>query len=169
MKRASGIVGSNIPQSKRPDGTIRKAIKVRPGFIPAEDQIKFQSMKITEQKQVIPGTNRKRIESQPTKSSITKQKKRDSSNEDQTIIQSEFISTNQHFTTAKVEAVETSKIKDLQTLEKKKRALIKKIRQINDLVTKPNLNDEQREKMSKKDSVMKELEMIEKEILECIE
>ena len=32
---------SEIPQSRRPDGTLRKAIRVRPGFVPIEEQQKY--------------------------------------------------------------------------------------------------------------------------------
>jgi partner of Y14 and mago protein len=43
MSNTSGIVNGIIPASRRPDGTVRKEIKVRHGYIPPEDVKKYQS------------------------------------------------------------------------------------------------------------------------------
>lgn len=37
-----------IPESKRPDGTVRKQIKIRPGFTPQEDVRRFRGTKQTQ-------------------------------------------------------------------------------------------------------------------------
>ncbi|KAJ7095316.1 hypothetical protein B0H15DRAFT_904021 [Mycena belliarum] len=38
-----------IPESKRPDGTVRKQIKIRPGFTPQEDVRRFRGTKQAQQ------------------------------------------------------------------------------------------------------------------------
>ncbi|KAJ6509885.1 hypothetical protein C8R47DRAFT_1095724 [Mycena vitilis] len=38
-----------IPESRRPDGTVRKQIKIRPGFTPQEDVRRFRGTKQTQQ------------------------------------------------------------------------------------------------------------------------
>jgi hypothetical protein len=42
----SGIRDNVVPVSRRPDGTLRKAIKIRPGFVPQEDQKPFVAARI---------------------------------------------------------------------------------------------------------------------------
>ncbi|GAA94270.1 uncharacterized protein L969DRAFT_26737 [Mixia osmundae IAM 14324] len=52
-----------VPVSRRPDGSLRKEIKIRPGFTPAEDQSKFRSarqldMDERERSNIVPGISR---------------------------------------------------------------------------------------------------------------
>ncbi|KAF7977638.1 hypothetical protein HWV62_3050 [Athelia sp. TMB] len=41
-----------IPESKRPDGTVRKQIKIRPGFTPQEDVRRFRGTKQAQMDQI---------------------------------------------------------------------------------------------------------------------
>ncbi|BFZ64955.1 hypothetical protein YB2330_006116 [Saitoella coloradoensis] len=39
--QASGIVNGTVPKSIRPDGSVRKEIKIRPGYTPPEDVTRY--------------------------------------------------------------------------------------------------------------------------------
>lgn len=61
-KAVSGVDTNRsvIPSSRRPDGSLRKQIQVKPGFVPVEDQIAFvSSTRIKQMNTVVGGGDRK--------------------------------------------------------------------------------------------------------------
>ncbi|KAJ3318832.1 hypothetical protein HDV06_007013 [Boothiomyces sp. JEL0866] len=65
--KPSGIVNNKIPSTVRADGSVRKEIKVRQGFVPQEDIQSFKSKSVESVKNYIPGTTRTRDEVKPKK------------------------------------------------------------------------------------------------------
>jgi partner of Y14 and mago protein len=128
----SGIVNGKIPASTRPDGTKRKEVKVRPGFVPIEDQQRFVSARKVTQENVVVGSTRKR---NPETKAIPKTK------------------------SIPLESIEQKPL-TIEDLEKKKRAILKKLRQIEDLQGK-ELNEDQKSKVASKSILEQELRDLE--------
>jgi partner of Y14 and mago protein len=132
----SGIVNGKIPASTRPDGTKRKEVKVRPGFVPIEDQQRFVSAKKVAQENVVVGSTKKR--NPVAVKSASKPK------------------------SAPSESIEEKPL-TVEDLEKKKRALLKKLRQIEELEGK-DLNEDQKMKVASKSKLEQELRDMESQI-----
>ncbi|CAM0142769.1 hypothetical protein VKS41_002671 [Umbelopsis sp. WA50703] len=161
---ASGIVGSGedryIPGSRRPDGTFRKERKVRPGFTPAEDVVRYTNarMEASKPSPYPPGYNPK-AKTESTASAKKNQKKKPQqaeqvkssteTNSVRTVEKETPLSVDDSYSGAKPEA------------DKKIKALQKKLRQIDDLKKKQGsgekLNEDQLEKLSKAKSIEEEL------------
>ncbi|OZJ02752.1 hypothetical protein BZG36_03342 [Bifiguratus adelaidae] len=163
MSTASGIVATGgeriVPASRRPDGTLRKEIRIRPGYIPQEDVAKYTNDRIEGAKspRTVPGA----VPGAPIKVQAEKKSKNQKRNEKEKAAK-----------TSGVEEKATAPVKDQVEEEpkmeadpaKRKRALEKKIRQIEQLKEKQaqggTLLPEQTEKISKLDELMKELEAL---------
>jgi partner of Y14 and mago protein len=161
--KASGIQGDIIPASRRPDGSLRKPIKVRPGFIPVEDQIKFASERQLGKEYLTPvlenfvaGSSQPR--NQPEQIPISKAKKKNQKRKEKRL-QERFEDLNLESTTPVV-AQESAQI-TVQSIEKQKRAIAKKLRQIEELEEQQRqgkeLAIEQLSKISKKQELQKML------------
>ncbi|KAI8995034.1 hypothetical protein BDB01DRAFT_847013 [Pilobolus umbonatus] len=136
-----------IPGSYRADGTYRKERKVRPGFVPLEDVQRYSNARMETARgnqtntggRVIPGSKRK----EPVK--VTKE------------------SPGQQVTKT-TKTTETIVAAKDQPIEKKIKALNKKIRQVNELEQKlvrgETLNEEQHEKIKKGGSLKKQLSQL---------
>ncbi|KAI8892455.1 hypothetical protein BC833DRAFT_625813 [Globomyces pollinis-pini] len=164
--KASGIVGNEIPGSVRPDGTVRKAIKVKPGFIPVEDQAKFVSGRIQEKKP-IPGQVVGRATIKPEEKEVAPKsksaKKNEKRKEKKLVVQAETDSavTAEKPTQPESVASESASI----PIEKKVKAVKKKLRQITELRQKQadgvELIQDQLDKLSLESQLQDELQELE--------
>ncbi|KAI8584315.1 hypothetical protein K450DRAFT_296454 [Umbelopsis ramanniana AG] len=159
----SGIVGDGderyIPGSRRPDGTLRKERKVRPGFTPAEDVVRYSNSRIEASKpsQYPPGYTPK---TKPETSSVAKKKANKVEKVDSGAGQPRLQEPK-----SKDAPVSTSSACPASSAatekEKKIKALQKKLRQIDELKAKQNsgtsLNAEQLDKITKAKSLEEEL------------
>ncbi|KAG2182243.1 hypothetical protein INT43_007170 [Umbelopsis isabellina] len=161
---ASGIVGSGedryIPGSRRPDGTYRKERKVRPGFTPAEDVVRYTNARMEASKPSTypPGYNPKAKAESATNAKKSQKKKPQqveppkSSTETTTVRSAEK---NDHPLTEDSSTVGKSEA------DKKIKQLQKKLRQIDDLKKKQGsgekMNEDQLEKLAKAKSIEEEL------------
>jgi partner of Y14 and mago len=160
---ASGIIGDGderyIPGSRRPDGTLRKERKVRPGFTPAEDVVRYSNSRIEASKpsQYPPGyTPKTKLET----ASGAKKKANKAEKVDSAAGQTRFQEAK-----SKDETVPTSSASPAPSAatekEKKIKALQKKLRQIDELKAKKSsgtsLNAEQLDKITKAKSLEEEL------------
>ena len=141
----SGIVGNKVPPSVRKDGTVRKEIKVKPGYIPQEDVSAFVSSKKHELQNTIPGTSRRRDE---VKSATKKPSSSQNAGKSTPKEASKTPAPTQK--EAKQETAEKDVKKQIRGLEKK-------LRQILELEAKPDLSPEEQEKVAKKSSIQDEL------------
>ena len=141
MNAPSGIRNNKIPQSRRPDGSLRKAIKIRPGFIPAEDQVKYTPLSRIPVETCIVGSSVK--EPEMSKAAL-KNLKRNNKKKEKELKKEEFFEK------------DTEKNKS----EQKTRAVLKKLRQIEELEKKPfnSLTKEQLDKLEMKAFYIKELD-----------
>ncbi|KAH8550556.1 partner of Y14 and mago [Umbelopsis sp. PMI_123] len=160
---ASGIVGDGedryIPGSRRPDGTYRKERKVRPGFTPAEDVVRYSNTRIEASKpsQYPPGYTPK---TKPVAPSGGKKKANKTEKGDSTAAPS------RQQDTKSAEAPGTTPLANptlspATEMEKRIKALQKKLRQIDELKAKKSsgtsLNAEQLDKIAKAKSLEEEL------------
>ncbi|KAG2183001.1 hypothetical protein INT44_005982 [Umbelopsis vinacea] len=155
----SGIVGDGderyIPGSRRPDGTLRKERKVRPGFTPAEDVVRYSNSRIEASKpsQYPPGYTPKAATALVAKKKVNKVEKVDST---QPRLQ-EPKSKDAPVSTSSASPAPSATTEK----EKKIKALQKKLRQIEELKAKKisgaSLNAEQLDKITKAKSLEEEL------------
>ncbi|KAI9282038.1 hypothetical protein BC943DRAFT_329056 [Umbelopsis sp. AD052] len=155
----SGIVGDGderyIPGSRRPDGTLRKERKVRPGFTPAEDVVRYSNSRIEASKpsQYPPGYTPKAATAPVAKKKVNKVEKVDSA---QPRLQ-EPKSKDAPVSTSSASPAPSATTEK----EKKIKALQKKLRQIEELKSKKSsgasLNAEQLDKITKAKSLEEEL------------
>eukprot|EP00112_Aurelia_sp_Birch-Aquarium-sp1_P021664 Seg589.3 transcript_id=Seg589.3/GoldUCD/mRNA.D3Y31 product="Partner of Y14 and mago" protein_id=Seg589.3/GoldUCD/D3Y31 len=167
-----------IPASQRPDGTWRKEIRVKAGYVPPDEAERYQSkgrqFAAAAKSSIPPGLSVEEDGPKKTKNQKKnerrKQKKKEESSE-----------------TAQEESTEklSSKVQDLQisshtaegsakeTINKKLKGLKKKLRQIEDLETKlssgaiKELAKEQKEKVARKKEIVDEIEDLELDLKLC--
>lgn len=159
----SGIVGQGderyIPGSRRPDGTLRKERKVRPGFTPAEDVVRYSNSRIEASKpsQYPPGYTPK---AKPEASSATKKKASKAEKVDSPATQPRPQELKSKEATAATSSASPAPSAATEK-EKKIKALQKKLRQIEELKAKQSsgtsLNAEQLDKVTKAKSLEEEL------------
>ena len=138
----SGIVNNKIPPSVRKDGSIRKEIKVKPGYIPPEDVSAFVSQKKSQLENTIVGTSRTRNEIKPEKS-----------------IPMSTAAVKLPPVVPKVDQRTNATEQPLRKPDpiKQIRGMEKKLRQIAELEKKVNLTVEEMGKVSRKSQIEKEL------------
>ena len=130
MESNSGIVNNKIPSSVRKDGTIRKEIKVRPGFVPQQDVSSFKSKKLEKLENFVPGTTRQRND--PKKEERARKAKKPALNP----------------VVASKPVIDTPNVQ--KDPLKQQRAIEKKLRQIKELELKDIKSTEELEKIAKK-------------------
>ena len=141
----SGIVNNKIPPSVRKDGSIRKEIKVKPGYIPPEDVSAFVSQKKSQLENTIVGTTRKRIEIKTVKS-----------------IPMSTAAVKLPPVVPKVDQLTNATEQPLMKPDpiKQIRGMEKKLRQIAELEKKEILTMEEKIKVSRKSQIQKEMEVL---------
>jgi partner of Y14 and mago len=145
-----------VPPSRRPDGSVRKAIKIRPGFVAQEEIKPFKPSVIQRHNNTtsgVPGASIKSAQMDGDKKLTKAQKKK----QKELLELIEAIKKEDH---NEEQIVEASPVKEeppaaptKDDIEKKIKACKKKLRQIDDLKLKESqgvdLNAEQKEKLSK--------------------
>ncbi|KAJ3269543.1 hypothetical protein HDV01_001305 [Terramyces sp. JEL0728] len=145
--KPSGIVNNKIPSTVRADGSVRKEIKIRQGFVPQEDVQSFKSKSVSSIKNYIPGTNRTRDEVKVKKEKPQKVEKEPAKHESAPAIPK---------TAPTKQDLDTEVDK-----EKRIKQLSKKLRQIQEIEEKQkqgkNLEPEQLQKLETKTLIENEL------------
>lgn len=165
----SGIVGEGeerfIPGSRRPDGTLRKERKVRPGFTPAEDVVRYSNSRMEASKPSLypPGyTPKAKTDSGTGKNQKKADRKTDSVASDAHDSKPVPVPAAAATTTASTSGTATAGA--ATETEKKIKGLEKKLRQINDLKAKQRsgepLNSDQLDKISKAKSLEDQLSQL---------
>ncbi|KAF0479563.1 fog: zn-finger [Gigaspora margarita] len=179
----SGIVTTEtnervIPASRRADGTLRKERRVRPGFVPKEDIIRYKNKFVAEREPV----SSPEVEPPKTKTQKKNAKRKAKKKEDVKVIEGEELETpaneendqeidqlQNKMTNIKISSEENLDsldttvitIEQLEATAKKIKALEKKIRQIERIKEKETngevLLNEEKEKMSKLPQLIEEL------------
>lgn len=157
-----------IPQTRRPDGTFRKERKVRPGYTPPEDVVRYSN-------RVLDAVRPAAVSSQPTTTSTTPKSKTQKKNdkrkakrkEDGDTTQDTEPSSDQAQTPAPTpssleQAVPEPEASKAEDSEKKLRALNKKLRQIEQLKERQDRGEpllpEQTDKISKMDELVAQIQ-----------
>ncbi|KAJ2956439.1 hypothetical protein NQZ79_g7695 [Umbelopsis isabellina] len=161
---ASGIVGSGedryIPGSRRPDGTYRKERKVRPGFTPAEDVVRYTNarMEASKPSPYPPGYNPKAKAESTINAKKSQKKKPQQAEPTKSITGATSVRSVEKDVPPPTE--DSSAIGKSEA-DKKIKQLQKKLRQIDDLKKKQGsgekMNEDQLEKLSKAKSIEEEL------------
>ncbi|KAJ3417573.1 hypothetical protein HDV05_000030 [Chytridiales sp. JEL 0842] len=159
----SGNNGGIIPESRRPDGTIRKERKVRPGYIAPEDVAKYTNSKAESTKRppgFVPGLG----VVAPKQEEQSKNAKRNAKKREEKSGGSESMSSLKVSDAPKPNAADdTPKKPDAAEMEKKLKALKKKLRQVEETEAKGGeLLPEQKEKIAKKGLIVDEINELEK-------
>ncbi|KAJ1552565.1 hypothetical protein HK096_011295, partial [Nowakowskiella sp. JEL0078] len=165
--------------SRRPDGTIRKEIKIRPGFTPVEESQKFTSKRVAEFKPVkgyVPGLSviESDLSDKPRNSESKNMKRNEKKKEKNPLdaLQNEISQHSENFSKIQIKHQkqnETFLLNDSDettVLGKRLKALKKKLRQIDELSSKPKdyLLTEQLEKIKNRELVEKEIFDIEQKL-----
>jgi partner of Y14 and mago protein len=175
----SGIIDGVIPESRRPDGTIRKERKVRPGFVAAEDVTRYTNNRMEAAKRppgYVPGLGV--VSKEPAQAPASKNAKKNAKKQETKTAEPVIAaiqankSPESNPTTSSSPAPPTSS-KDAITskatiaadIEKKIKNIKKKLRQIEETEAKGgDLLPEQMEKIAKKGQVQDELKSLEEEL-----
>ncbi|KAJ3150114.1 hypothetical protein HDU86_006738 [Geranomyces michiganensis] len=173
-----------IPASRRPDGTVRKERKVRPGFVPQEDAARYSNAKIEATKVpagYVPGLQQSTsiagggsggaIHQSAVDPAVSKAAKKNAKRKAKKVEEGLGIgarvtatdsSTSKPAASIPAAAPSTSIPSAAADAEKKLKALRKKLRQITDIETKESLNDDQRQKIASKPQLEAEVAELEK-------
>ncbi|KAJ3185154.1 hypothetical protein HDU87_002721 [Geranomyces variabilis] len=170
-----------IPASRRPDGTVRKERKVRPGFVPQEDAARYSNAKIDATKVpagYVPGLQQGSTSQPVIDSAATKAAKKNAKRKAKKVEESLGLG-------GREAAADSGSSKPAAPLsdgglpstavpaaaaaadpEKKLKALRKKLRQITEIEAKQSastpLNDDQRQKVASKPELEAEVAELEK-------
>ncbi|KAI8814849.1 hypothetical protein BJ742DRAFT_192111 [Cladochytrium replicatum] len=166
-----------VASSLRPDGTVRKERKVRAGYMPEEDAVRFTSSRVQGKKlpegYVVgigvvnaPQSNDAPMSKNAKKNARRRKKKEEGGDEDENG-EGEI----DQITSVKHEVLARPAVQDQKSdagLDKKIKALKKKLRQVDELMEKPpsELQAEQLQKIERRGEVVKELEELESELAE---
>lgn len=155
-----------IPQTRRPDGTFRKERKVRPGYTPPEDVVRYSN-------RVLDAVRPVASPSQPTTTSTTPKSKTQKKNDKRKSKRKEDGDTTQDTepsdqaqtptpTPSTLEQVPEPEASKAEDPEKKLRALNKKLRQIEQLKERQDRGEpllpEQTDKISKMDELVAQIQ-----------
>ncbi|KAF9194713.1 hypothetical protein BGZ51_007940 [Haplosporangium sp. Z 767] len=164
-----------IPMTRRPDGTIRKERKVRPGYTPPEDVAKYTNQVLNSARPVAPSSSSSLNSSSApkTKTQMKNDKRKAKRKEEAAVIDAalaagsipEQLSNNATSTEQKQESaadtITTATAHTSVDPEKKLRALNKKLRQVEQLKERQEKGEtmlpEQIEKISKMDELLAQI------------
>ncbi|KAJ3216856.1 Serine/threonine-protein kinase wnk8 [Dinochytrium kinnereticum] len=157
-----------IPASRRPDGTLRKEIKIRAGYVPLEEVEKYSNARIEASKVpvgYVPGLGVKTPEPSAGGEGMSKSAKKNAKRKANKAKEEGSVEAPKSKEEAVSAAVPTPSESGggLADTEKKLKGLRKKLRQIEDLEAKDasTLLPEQKEKVTKKAEILDEIQELE--------
>ena len=172
-----------IPASQRPDGTWRKEIRVKAGYVPPDEAERYQSkgrqIAAAAKSGIPPGLSVEEDGPKKTKNQKKnerrKQKKKEESSKTAQEERTEKLTSKVHDLqiSSKSEEATTVEGSSKETITKKLKGLKKKLRQIEDLENKlssgeiKELAKEQKEKVGRKKEILDEIEDLELDLKLC--